>query len=173
MDFKKLIDRSEATAECGLRGSKAFCKQYAKRFSDIPTYLIALDSIHEEKYHGVNYYDLNQTVKTDKELSDLYRKAAEEVGVQCGKTGIPVLGGSTDGAAFVKGGFRATSVSAMPHAVPGWYHTRRDTPENLCKPGIAACYKTCIHAVMRRRSDRGFQRFRRVPGATVRHRGNQ
>ena len=36
-----------------------------------------------------------------------------------------------------------------------------------------ACYKTCIHAVMRRRSDRGFQRFRRVPGATVRHRGNQ
>ena len=133
--------------ECGLRGSKAFCKQYAEEFSDIPTYIFALDSIHEEKYHGVNYYDLNQTVKTDKELSDLYRKAAEDIGVRCGKTGIPVLGGSTDGAAFVKGGFRATSISAMPHAVPGWYHTRRDTPENLCKPGIAACYKTCIRVL--------------------------
>ena len=130
--------------ECGLRGSKAFCKQHAEEFSDIPTYIVAIDSIHEEKHHGVNYYDLNQTVRTDKALSDLYRKAAEDVGVSCQKTGIPVLGGSTDGAAFVKGGFRATSVCAMGHAVPRWYHTRRDTPDNLCEPGIAACYKSCI-----------------------------
>lgn len=133
--------------ECGLRGSKAFAKKYAEELSDIPTYIFALDSVHEEKYLGVNYYDLNQTVKTDKELSDLFRKAAEDVGVHCSKTGIPVLGGSTDGAAFVKGGLRATSISAMPHAVPGWYHTRRDTPENLSKPGIEACYKVCLRTL--------------------------
>ena len=58
--------------EAGLRGAKAWCEQHKGEFDDVPTWIYSFDTIHDPKFLGVNYRDLNATVKADKEVSDSF-----------------------------------------------------------------------------------------------------
>ena len=87
-----------------------------------------------------NYRDLNGTVKTDKDANDLFMEAAEELGIHCIKGWVPPLGGATDTAAFTQGGFRSGGITGLNHKLENYYHTRRDSYDNLNKQGLAECY---------------------------------
>lgn len=130
--------------EAGLRGAKAWCEQHKGEFDDVPTWIYSFDTIHDSKFLAVNYRDLNATVKADKEVSDAFIAAAEELGIKCGKSLVPPFGGATDAAAFTQAGFKSTGITALNHVLENYYHTIHDTPENLNKECMADCYAITV-----------------------------
>ena len=49
--------------EAGLRGAMAWCEAHKGEFDDVPTWIYSYDTIHESRFLGVNYRDLNGTAK--------------------------------------------------------------------------------------------------------------
>lgn len=133
--------------EAGLRGSKAWCEAHKGEYDDVPTFIISYDTIYDPKYLMTNYRDLNGTVKVDVEVSDLFMEAAAAVDVQCKKGMIPPLGGATDSAAFAQAGFRATGVTGLNHKLEDYYHTRRDTYDNMNADGLSGCFAASVKAL--------------------------
>ncbi len=130
--------------EAGLRGAKAWAEAHKGEFDDVPTFIYSYDTIAQSEQLMVNYRDLNATVKVDKDVSDLFMEACEELNIPCKKGFVPPLGGATDSAAFAQGGFRATGITALNHALPDFYHTRLDTPDALNKDCLAACFAASV-----------------------------
>ncbi|MBR3803587.1 MAG: M20/M25/M40 family metallo-hydrolase [Clostridia bacterium] len=130
--------------EAGLRGAKAWCEAHKGEFDDVPTFIYSYDTIYDPKYLMVNYRDLNGTVKADKDVSDLFMEATKELGIHCTKGMVPPLGGATDSAAFAQAGFRATGITGLNHKLESYYHTRRDTYDNMNEKGLADCYAASI-----------------------------
>ena len=130
--------------EAGLRGAKAWCEAHKGEFDDVPTFIYSYDTIHDPKYLMVNYRDLNGTVKADKEVSDLYLETAKEMGIHCLKGMVPPMGGATDSAAFAQAGFRATGITGLNHKLENYYHTRRDSYDNMDEKGLADCYAVSV-----------------------------
>lgn len=133
--------------EAGLRGAKAWCKAHKEEFSDVPTFIFAYDTIHDPKQLMVNYRDLNGTVKADKDASDLFMEAAEELGIQCKKGMVPPLGGSTDSAAFAQADMRAAGITGLNHKLESYYHTRRDSYDNMNVDGLADCFAATVRVL--------------------------
>ncbi|MCQ2602662.1 MAG: M28 family peptidase, partial [Clostridia bacterium] len=99
--------------EAGLRGAKAWCEAHKGEFDDVPTWIYSYDTIHDPKFLMVNYRDLNGTVKADKEVSDSFYEASQQLGIHCNKGMVPPFGGATDSAAFAQAGFRATGITGL------------------------------------------------------------
>lgn len=133
--------------EAGLRGSKAWCEAHKGEFQDVPTFIFSYDTIHDPKYLMANYRDLNGTVKADKDVSDLFMEAAKELDVHCIKGWVPPLGGATDNAAFAQAGFRSTGITGLNHKLEDYYHTRRDTYDNMNLEGLADCFAVSVKAL--------------------------
>ena len=89
----------------------------------------------------VNVRDLNGTVSTDKALGDAF---FAEIGVPCKKGKVPLFGGATDSAAFTQAGFRSVGITALNHKLEDYYHTRRDSYDNLNDEGLENCYKAMV-----------------------------
>ena len=86
-------------------------------------------------------------MKADKDVSDLFMEAAAAINVPCKKGWVPPLGGATDSAAFAQAGFRATGVTGLNHKLEDYYHTRRDTYDNMNKAGLAGCFAASVKAL--------------------------
>ncbi len=130
--------------EAGLRGAKAWAAKHKDEFNDVPTFVYSYDTITQNEQLMVNYRDLNATVKVDKDVSDLFMEACEELKIPCKKGFVPPLGGATDSAAFAQAGMRATGVTALNHALPDFYHTRLDTPDALNASCLADCFAASV-----------------------------
>ena len=130
--------------EAGLRGAKAWVKAHSDEYKDVPTYIVSYDTIHDPQQLMVNLRDLNGTVKSDPELGKMFLDAAEKAGVPCKKGVVPLLGGSTDSAAFTQGGFRSIGITGLSHKLEDYYHTRKDTWDNVEPEGLENCYKATI-----------------------------
>ena len=133
--------------EAGLRGAMAWCEAHKDEMNDVPTFVYSYDTIAQPEELMVNYRDLNATVKTDKEVGDLFFEACEELGIPCKKGFVPPLGGATDSAAFAQAGMRSTGITALNHALPDFYHTRLDTPEALNPSCLADCFAASVLAL--------------------------
>lgn len=133
--------------EAGLRGAKAWCEAHKNDFDDVPTFIFSYDTIHDPKYLMTNYRDLNGTVKADKDVSDLFMESCKELGIHCLKGWVPPLGGATDSAAFAQAGFRATGITGLNHNLENYYHTRRDTYDNMNEKGLADCFAASVKAL--------------------------
>lgn len=130
--------------EAGLRGAMAWAKAHKDEFKDVPTWIYSYDTIHESRFLGVSYRDLNGTVKSDKEVSDSFMQAAQELGIPCNKSWVPPFGGATDNAAFLKEGFKSTGITALDFNLQPYYHTLKDTADNLDKECLADCYAISV-----------------------------
>ena len=135
--------------EAGIRGSRAWAKLHKHDFDDVPTYIYSFDTIYDPKFLMANYRDLNATVKTDKVLNDFFVECATDLGIACKKGVVPPLGGSTDTVGFTQGGFRAGGITGLNHKLENYYHTRRDTYDNMNRQGLADCYAICCRILER------------------------
>ncbi len=133
--------------EAGLRGSKAWSEAHKDDWHDVPTFFFSYDTIYDPKYLMVNYRDLNGTVKADKDVSDLFLEAAQELEIPVTKGWVPPLGGATDNAAFAQAGFRSTGITGLNHKLEDYYHTRRDTYDNMNPEGLANCFAATVKAL--------------------------
>ncbi len=130
--------------EAGLRGSKAWCETHKGEYDDVPTWIYSYDTIHDAKFLMVNYRDLNGTVKVDKEVSDSFMNSAKELDIPVQKGWVPPFGGATDSAAFAQAGYKVTGITALNHVLEDYYHTLRDTYDNLDKDCLAKCYAISV-----------------------------
>ncbi|MBP5743894.1 MAG: M28 family peptidase, partial [Oscillospiraceae bacterium] len=105
------------------------------------------DTIHDPLYLMTNERDLNGTVQADKSMSELFLSSAAELGVPCRRGWVPPLGGGTDSAAFVQGGFRAVALTGLNHRLEDYYHTRRDSCDNLNPQGLENCWRAMVRTV--------------------------
>ncbi len=133
--------------EAGLRGAKAWAEAHAAEMNDVPTFVFSYDTITQSEHLMVNYRDLNSTVKTDKDVGDLFLESCQELGIDCKKGFVPPLGGATDSAAFAQAGMRSTGITALNHALPDFYHTRLDTPDALNPKCLADCFAASVLAL--------------------------
>ena len=127
--------------EAGLRGAKAWAKAHQGEYEDVPTSIISFDTIHDPRQLTVNTKDLNGTVPSDPELCELFLSAAEKAHVPCKKGLVPLFGGATDSAAFTQGGFRSMGVTGLSHVLEDYYHTRRDSYDNMNEEGLENCIR--------------------------------
>ncbi|MBO7177794.1 MAG: M20/M25/M40 family metallo-hydrolase [Clostridia bacterium] len=131
--------------EAGLRGAKAWADAHKDEFQDgIPTWIIGYDTIREQAHLNVNYRDLNGTVKMDEEVCDAFMDAAKELDLQCSRNIVPPFGGATNPAAFQQAGYRAASITGMNHKIQPYYHTMRDTYDNMDENALADCYAISV-----------------------------
>lgn len=130
--------------EAGLRGAKAWCEAHKDEFNDVPTFIYSFDTIHDPKFLMVNYRDLNATVKADTDASDLFMEAADELNIQCKRGMVPPLGGATDSAAFAQAGLRSAGITGLNHKLESYYHTRRDSYDNMNLDGLADCFAATV-----------------------------
>ena len=130
--------------EAGIRGAKAWAHAHKNDYQDVPTFIVCFDTIHDPRFLAVNERDLNGTVKADAELSSAFLQAAEDAGVPCRKGKVPLFGGSTDSAAFTQGGFRSVGITGLNHKLEDYYHTRRDSFDNLNEEGLKNCFKATV-----------------------------
>ncbi len=133
--------------EAGLRGAKAWCEAHKDEFNDVPTFVYSFDTIHDPKFLMVNYRDLNATVKADADASDLFMEAADELNIQCKKGMVPPLGGATDSAAFAQAGIRSAGITGLNHKLESYYHTRRDSYDNMNLDGLADCFAATVRVL--------------------------
>ena len=126
--------------EAGLRGAMAWAEAHKNDYNDVPTFIYSYDTIHDPKFLMTNYRNLNGTVKTDKDVGDLFMEAADDLKIHCLKGMVPPMGGATDDAAFAQAGFRATGITGLNHKLENYYHTRRDTYDNMNEQGLADCF---------------------------------
>ena len=130
--------------EAGLRGALAWTEAHKGEFQDVPTFIYSYDTIHDPKWLMTNYRDLNGTVPSDKDVSDLFMESAEQLGIPCIHGMVPFPGGATDNAAFNKAGFRSTGITGLNHKLERYYHTRLDSYDNMNEKGLAECFAVSV-----------------------------
>ena len=133
--------------EAGLKGAKAWAETHRNDYSDVPTYILCFDTIHNPKHLMVNRRDLNGTVRSDEAMAEAFLSAAAQEGVPCRSGKVPLMGGSTDSAAFTQGGFRSVGITGLNHVLEDYYHTRKDTYDNLDDTGLENCYKATVRFI--------------------------
>lgn len=131
--------------EAGLRGAKAWSRAHKGEYQDVETLIFAYDTIHAPEHLCVNKLDMNLMTKADAHATKLFYDAAQKIGVKCGIGAVPL--GATDSAAFNQAGFKAVGITGLDHNLQDYYHTRRDTYDNLSEEGIADCYAATVQAL--------------------------
>ena len=131
--------------ESGLRGALAFAKSHKKELQETETAVIAIDTIHEEDQLMVYDRGINGTQKNSREVCELLRKAGRNKGKE-----LPYAGfypGATDAEAFSRHGIKAAAICAVRHSPMPYYHTRKDSWDNLDPDCIRLTREICMEAV--------------------------
>ncbi|MFW5780550.1 MAG: M20/M25/M40 family metallo-hydrolase [Bacillota bacterium] len=123
-----LITGSE---EAGLRGAKDFAKKHLQECREIPTIFIGLETFRDIEYLENYTRDLSGTIKHHPKAIELIDKAAIELYNKPLKHSSIYLGAS-DSAALTQAGIPAGAIAAMNPGPAEYYHTRKDTCDNLC-----------------------------------------
>jgi len=137
-----VIALSTACEEAGLRGAKAFAKAHAD--DGVETICIAVDTLRDFDYMGVYNKDMTGTVKLDRQVAAMLKKASENAGLNLEYANV--FFGSSDAAAFQQGGLKSAALAAMDPAPARYYHTRRDTPDNLDLKTVEAGINVLLEA---------------------------
>lgn len=140
-----LITSSE---ECGLRGAKAFAKQFARsQESDVETVFIVLDTLRDVQQLQVYTRGMNGFVENSAKAARLIQQSAAAIGLNLPESGSYL--GATDAEALSREGLEACAVCAVDHTPQPYYHTRADTADNIDEHCLAVCVNLCAEIVCR------------------------
>lgn len=128
--------------EAGLRGAKAYAKAHEKELKEIETVVVACDTMRDLKDMAVYDRDLSGTLKHDKQVKELVKKAALNCGYDIPYSSIYL--GACDAAAFTQKGIKATGFAAMDPTPPRYYHTRLDSPDMLVPEALEVGAKVLL-----------------------------
>ena len=131
--------------EAGLRGAKAYAKAHKDELKDIETVVVACDTMRDLKDMAVYDRDLSGTLKHDKQVKELVKKAALNCGYDIPYASIYL--GACDAAAFTQAGIKATGFAAMDPTPPRYYHTRLDAPDTLVPEALQAGAEVLLETV--------------------------
>ena len=117
--------------EPGLRGAKAYIKQHKDELlnQNAEVAFFVFDTLRDLTDMAVYTRDLTGTVQNDLRVASIMKRAGLMGGIEI-KNRVLFFGAS-DAAAFTQGGFPACCFAAMDPTPASYYHTRRDSPEDL------------------------------------------
>ncbi len=141
----EVIAVSAGAEESGLRGSRAFTKKHKDEFSDVPTIFVGLETFRNYDHISIYERDMTGTVKMDAGVCSLLKKAGLEAGLDLPYASVYM--GASDAAAVEKLGVPAATMAAMDPIVPRYYHTRRDTGDNLDLKTVEKCIEISLNAL--------------------------
>ena len=143
-EHTEVIAVSMGSEESGLRGAKALAK--AHQFDDIETIFVATDTVRDLDFMGIYHKDMTGIVNLDKAGVALMLQAAYDAGLELPKLTIDL--GATDAAAMMQAGVPSVAFCAMDHSPARYYHTRRDTADNIeigtIEKGIEVLVRTAM-----------------------------
>jgi hypothetical protein len=114
--------------ESGLRGAKAYARAHPVE-DGVETAFVCFDTIRELDKMRIYNRDMTMTVGLDQRVCNIMQKGGQLGGMNLDFGWIPF--GSTDAAATQQGGIPSGAFVAMDFAPASYYHTRRDSIENL------------------------------------------
>jgi hypothetical protein len=120
--------------EAGLRGSRAFARQYKQRLRALPTYNVNLESLFNLKTLEYLVSDINGTVRLSQKLAKSLQEVARSLGYATRLIPMRQGYGATDAAELAKIGVQATTLAALsPDTGSGnsVYHTHNDDVQHL------------------------------------------
>ncbi|MBQ3151496.1 MAG: M28 family peptidase [Clostridia bacterium] len=136
-----LISGSE---EAGLRGARAFARKHRKELLDTETVFIAMDTMREVEQLMVYTRGCTGTVKDSKAVGELIREAGRNVGIEMPTAGL--YPGAIDAEAFSREGIKAAGFCGVNHDPKTYYHTRKDSWDNISPECIELSLKICLEA---------------------------
>ncbi|HEY8517422.1 MAG TPA: M28 family peptidase [Candidatus Binatia bacterium] len=135
LESTEIVVLALAAEEAGLRGAKRFAERHRDELHAIPTYVLNVDGVYDERYLTVIHRELTTGARHDPRLVRLARERAAARGYTCQQHMIPL--GASDGTAFAHAGVPSVTLLCQDatRLVPN-YHTRLDTldwvrPESL------------------------------------------
>ncbi|MBQ8503638.1 MAG: M20/M25/M40 family metallo-hydrolase [Clostridia bacterium] len=141
----EVICMATGSEESGLRGAKDYAKRHHDELTEIPTIFIGLETFRDYDNISICKRDLSGTVSMDARVSKLVKKAGEDAGVDLPY--ISVYLGASDAAAIQQSGVPAVTLSAMNPGPPRYYHTRRDTADNMNIKTVEKCLDIALRAL--------------------------
>ena len=147
----RLIVASWDAEECGLRGARAYTKQYKTELQSLPSYNFNLECMYDHQELKFLVSDLNNFVPLSTEMAEECTQAAKQLGWDMGLVKFPFLAGGTDAAEFAKIGVEATTLAAMSWTIKEGdiaYHTTRDTIEAVDEEAVSRSIAVAIQYVL-------------------------
>lgn len=131
--------------ESGLRGSLAYAQRHKKELSEVETIFVALDTLRETD--KLQVYTIGQTgmQRNSKEVAALLVNAGEKCGLTI--TQAKLYPGATDAESFSRYGHLACGLCGVDHNPQFYYHTRKDTWDNVDADCLRNSLKICMEAV--------------------------
>jgi len=119
-----------SSEEAGLRGAKRFATTHAAELHALPTFVVNVDGVYDERHLTIVHRELTTGVRHDPRLVQLARERAESRGRAYHQHMIPL--GATDATAFAQVGVPTVTLLCQDatRLVPN-YHTRLDTIEHV------------------------------------------
>ena len=133
-----LISGSE---EAGLRGAKAYAKRHKEDLQDVETVYVAMDTMREVEQMQVYTKGCTWTVRDSEAVGDLIHEAGVNVGIDMPRAEI--YPGAIDAEGFSMYGLTAAGFCGVNHDPKTYYHTRKDTPDNIGEDCIELSLKVC------------------------------
>ena len=136
--------------EEGLRGARAYVKKHKKALHQLPTHVINLECLYDEKALSLLTSDINGFVKLDTPLATTLSKHASQNGFNVPLKPLAFLTGGTDAGMFGRINIPATTLFGMKWsnaARDAGYHTMEDTPKRVSKRALDIASKTIVDTI--------------------------
>lgn len=149
----RLVIASWDAEEAGLRGSRAFIRDYASLLQEAKTYHFNLECLFNVEHFGFTMNDLNSFVKLSHNMVDECIQISHQLGFQAKKIYFPFMGGGTDAAEFAKAGIEATTLASMAFNVEGeesFYHTIHDDIDAVDSQAVEQSIAVAIEYIRRK-----------------------
>jgi hypothetical protein len=132
----RIVCLSVDAEENGLRGSMAYVSSHAKELAAIKSYALCYDTLYKSDKLIFFNNDMNLTTDLSESMANDLTSIAKGHGYGARVARMPWGGGSTDAAAFARGGVEATcmlafdlNVGSLPKDLV--YHTLKDTTDAI------------------------------------------
>jgi putative aminopeptidase FrvX len=127
--------------EVGQKGARAFIRRNGKLLRDIPTSVINIDTIVDERDLTILDRDRNGLTPLSAGIAGGLKDVAADLGHRFAVKSMPLGGGGTDAGQFARAGIEAASIVGIPmDAFRGeiLFHTSEDTPDRISRAAVAA-----------------------------------
>lgn len=132
--------------EAGLRGAKRFAERHRAELHAIPTFVVNVDGVYDERHLTVIDRELTTGVRHDPRLVRLARERAAARGRTIHQHAIPL--GASDATAFAQAGVATVTLLCQDatRLVPN-YHTRLDTLDHVRPESLAVMLQLVLDMI--------------------------
>lgn len=137
--------------EAGLRGSRAYAKQFEAELHKTKTYNLNFECMYDHRELSFLTSDLNNFVPLSAKMANECKGVSEKLGYNMTTSIFPFLAGGTDSAELAKIGIESTCLAAMSWTRMGEdpaYHTTRDTIEAVDAEAVRQSIDLGIHYIL-------------------------